>query len=337
MTAAAQRTMHVLTSVEGSEARYVAAAGTFASLVRHLRPGWRLRLSAFHDRARGGDRGKFAASFDPRQVELEWLDPDWTRFRSTGAPVEKIPVSHHRLFPGDYLPQADKAVWIDPDILFQRDAVELWETPLPAEFYCLAVQDAAAPLFDGATDPRLARRKRPEFNAAVPDCRSLGFRGTEPFFNGGVQVLNLAAWRRDRVADDLLRLYTEQWAKMQWSDQYFLNQRFVGRWGKLDPRWNRLVHALHPEVCDVHLMGEEEYQSFLRDPWTTHYGLDNGPWVVAGCPCEAEFFEAIDRTAWAGWRPPARPFQFGRWVQDRAHSLKRRLKKGIDKLVGRKA
>lgn len=327
--------MHVLSCVEGAEPRFVAAAGTFASVLHRLRPGWKLRLSIFHDSRRGGPRERFAASFDPRRVELEWLEPDWTRFREFGPTPGDVPAAALRMFATDYLLDQERVVWIDPHILFQRDAVELWETPLKPEHYCLAVQDAAAPLFDGATHPRLRGRARPELNQAVPDCRRLGFQGTEPYFNGGVQVLNLSAWRRDDVADALQGLYFEQQGGMHWGAQCFMNQCFVGRWGRLDSRWNRQIQALHPELRDARLMEDEEYLRYLSDPWTTHYAPDYGPWSVPGCPDEVEFQAAIDRTSWAGWRPPAGPFRLRRWVQVRAQSIRRRLSRAYAKLFGR--
>lgn len=336
--AAASRTIHVLTALEGEESRLVAAAGTIASLVAHLRPGWRMRLSVLHENEGGDGRAKFTRSFDPAVVDVEWLDPVPTRFDGSGAPPEHKHVSYHRLFATDYLSDADKVIWIDPDVLVRHDVVEMWEAPMPESFYCLAVQDPQAPFFDSTTHPRLAKRNCDvSLNHPVPNCRSFGFQGTEPYFNGGVMVLNLAAWRRDGIADALQKSFLEHWPKMVWCDQFFMNLLFVGRWGKLDSRWNRLLTSLRSPDPSLFLMEGKELDLFLNDLWTVHYGLSTGPWAVGGCVGEAEFFAAVDRTAWAGWRRPAPPFQFGRWIQDRAHSLKRRLKKGIDKLVGRKS
>jgi hypothetical protein len=41
-----------------------------------------------------------------------------------------------------------------------------------------------------------------------------------------------------------------------------------------------------------------------RDPWIVHYSTWSKPWHWSCThPARERFFEVLDRTEWAGWRP----------------------------------
>ena len=41
-----------------------------------------------------------------------------------------------------------------------------------------------------------------------------------------------------------------------------------------------------------------------RDPYIVHFTTRAKPWRACRHPLRGEFFKYLDRTAWAGWRPP---------------------------------
>ena len=78
----------------------------------------------------------------------------------------------------------------------------------------------------------------------------------------------------------------------------------AGRWGELDPRWNQIPQFWEPAAGDADPFPPALRELVIRDPWIVHYSTWSKPWHW-GCthPARERFFEVLDRTAWAGWRP----------------------------------
>lgn len=164
----------------------------------------------------------------------------------------------HRL-----IPQEDKVLYVDVDVLFQDSLKDLWEIPL--EHYVLAAVKGAVNFAD-----------KWEWNSDRPYWRYLeGMRGR--YINAGVTLLNLNQIRKRNLEEKW-----NKWAgeRLYYQDQDILNLTCQNAIYDLPPRYNRFAY-----------MGDQDYDRFvtegiytrtqckeaLEHPAVIHYAGDK-PW-----------------------------------------------------------
>ncbi|WP_280540234.1 glycosyltransferase family 8 protein [Chromohalobacter sp. 11-W] len=119
-----------------------------------------------------------------------------------------LPLLMHRYLPAD----CERVIYLDCDVLVLGDLEELWSTPLEGH--------AAAAAMDLCNPSSKHTRRDPD-----------------NYFNSGVMLVNLVAWRRERVAEKALEcLQTDETAR--YPDQDALNQVLESKWRRLGPEWN---------------------------------------------------------------------------------------------------
>src|SRR5262249_31890113 len=104
--------------------------------------------------------------------------------------------------------------YLDTDILVQGDIAPLWDCAL-----------------DGAV------------HAAAPDAQfdayeKLGIPVGQPYFNAGILLIDLEAWRREQIADRAARFIEQEFHRISWADQCALNAVSFGRWRQLPGTFN---------------------------------------------------------------------------------------------------
>jgi len=183
----------------------------------------------------------------------------------------------------DLLPTADRCLFLDSDIYVNRDLAELYFQPFTGH-PLKAVADTAT------------RGSR----AGVQEFACLGLDRQAPLFNSGVFLMDLNYWREQKLADQALPLieraaaaFAAQSPVLRLEDQILFNLLYYQNWEELGVEWNRQA----PYRCGI--VGElREGRRYLF-----HYLTRPKPWEE---PCNddaREFYEALDRTALAGWRP----------------------------------
>lgn len=89
-----------------------------------------------------------------------------------------------------------------------------------------------------------------------------GFRPGR-YFNSGVMLINLAAWRRESMSRKLANKASELFGLVPWWDQDVLNIVIEDRWVELDPEFNFTGKTLVSQPIVVHFAGDTK-------PW--HFG-----------------------------------------------------------------
>lgn len=267
-------------------------------------------------------------------------EESWTGLRETliGLPitvhvlrpnrqeVSDLGISHHithtayfRLLAARLLPDSiDKVIYLDSDVLVQDDVTELWNLDL-GDHYCLAAVDIACPYVDAyRAQAKLKKLKKsiPHLAAIspIPNWRQLNLDPTAHYFNSGVMVLNLKRWRSESIDKQLLACLRENSAHVWCWDQYALNVVFAGQWGQLPPKWNQGAHVFeYPDpTCSPIL--ESEFVEMRDRPALIHFTTEFKPWEYRPFhPLREKFYERLDQTAWAGWRPEKPDFRLRRW------------------------
>jgi lipopolysaccharide biosynthesis glycosyltransferase len=123
-----------------------------------------------------------------------------------------------RIFLPELLPHVARVLYLDCDTLIAADPRPLFDTELGGAWL-----GAVANVFE----PHMARH-----------AGRLGLRGAQPYFNSGVLLLDLDAWRRERCAERVLALAADPDRRLVWPDQDALNTVLAGHWKPLHPRWN---------------------------------------------------------------------------------------------------
>lgn len=237
--------------------------------------------------------------------------------------IEDLGVSHHishtaylRLFADRWLPNSlDQVIYLDSDLLIAESLSELWQQPV-GENYCLAVPDIACPYVDSRMAPKSFRGYAPYTAVYCPirNYRELGLNGGGYYFNSGVMLLNLRRWRSEQMGERLLDcLRTNRQHVWCW-DQYALNAVLAGSWGRLPLRWNAGSHLFEFPGKGPGPIDPDEFREMRQRPAIIHFTTEFKPWDFdSRHPWRERYFQALDRTAWRGWRPVDPGFSWNRW------------------------
>ncbi|WP_029179510.1 glycosyltransferase family 8 protein [Streptococcus suis] len=155
------------------------------------------------------------------------------------------PEVYFRMAFASLLPDLDRILYLDSDILAQKDLQPLWETPLDGA-YMAAVSE---PPSEGGFDYR----------------RSIGMTDPTYYFNSGVLLMDLKKIREDKIESLLFECGHTIKDKIRLQDQDIINVALEGKIKSLDPIYN---------------YGYMERQANLRkeaDIVLNHYSLEK-PW-----------------------------------------------------------
>ncbi|GHC32630.1 glycosyltransferase family 8 protein [Aidingimonas halophila] len=176
-----------------------------------------------------------------------------------------------------YLPEdCHRVIYLDCDLVILGDLADLWHTPLQGRTVA-AVMDLCNPSNLGSRD---------------------GFDG---YFNSGVMLIDLEAWRRERVAERAFEYLRTSGQGLKFPDQDALNHVMVDNWLPLSPVWNFQPTAYAAvEKAYTHLrpfLGDLEQA--IRSPRIVHFIGSVKPWHPA-CehPLQPWFLDYAGKTAW---------------------------------------
>jgi lipopolysaccharide biosynthesis glycosyltransferase len=166
-----------------------------------------------------------------------------------------------RLLLGSSLPDAvSKVIYLDADLLVRKDLFALWQQPMHGNIV-LAVQDSY--------------QQRPPLHC-LPVSRRIARE--LPYFNSGVMLIDVAAWRAAGVERACLEVGARLARASRWIDQDVLNLCLAGRWGALPPVWNKQYSLdLFPDWrCSPYT--EREFRDARGDPAIVHFCTRTKPW-----------------------------------------------------------
>ena len=196
--------------------------------------------------------------------------------------------------------------------------MELWDMKLEGN-YCLAAIDIACPFVNAYAAQKKHKTLKPaipHFAAISPisNWQELSLDGAAHYFNSGVMVLNLARWREEAIDQKLLACLRDN-AQYVWCwDQYALNVVFAGQWKTLPSRWNQGYHVFEYPDETHSPISQSEFIEMRDDPAVIHFTTEFKPWDFRPYhPLRGKFYDALDETAWNGWRPRQPEFNLRRW------------------------
>lgn len=154
-----------------------------------------------------------------------------------------------RLLIPDLLPEADRVVYMDCDMVVTADLAPL------------ATLDLGRAVVAAVPDPA----------PAAPELASTGIARGD-YVNAGLLVMNLAVWRAEDIAGRCLALLSDPARPLLSEDQSALNIAAAGRILPLPSRFNVYADpAAYPDAT-----------AWPQDPAVIHHVVGLKPWIAAG-------------------------------------------------------
>ncbi len=256
-----------ITVVSTANARYFPGVlVTFYSLLTNLAPGWCVDFKLLTDELDERQRVVLRQTIEctGKNATLEIIQVDFAEYEQNPADYGGGKMAYARLLMPRLI-AADRALYVDSDIVVARDVSSLTTLPWPADCLMYAVNDPKIPTFADEEMP----------------YERLGISASTPYFNSGFLWVNLAAWKRCGVGAACLQYMRQNPDGLRWWDQSILNAVLWKNWRPLAREWNlppeRIMgrFGLYPFATErginVHYLGPEKpwlqmhpYQHFYR-------------------------------------------------------------------------
>jgi lipopolysaccharide biosynthesis glycosyltransferase len=188
--------------------------------------------------AKAAARGK-ARAFDTIDVELKAFTQHNPGYSHLSAAM------YSRLLIPSLLPAEPRCIWLDSDVLVQRDLNQLWETDL----HGLPVGAVTCYYVPTVGEPH-----------GIPYMKEAALAPTLPHFNSGIMLLDLDRWRAE-ATDQKVADFIQNYGSQMKGDQDLLNGVFLNRWHACPGYWNdqealnRKSPAKNPEPNIRHFSG----------------------------------------------------------------------------------
>lgn len=305
-----QADTNVVLAADDKFARALAAAAR--SVVANLSAGRSLDIYILDMGMLPANKRAIASSLEHPGVRTIWIES--ARDAVAGLPTMAwfTTAAYARLLIPELLPETvERAVYLDSDVIVRRCIGELHDADVGG-LLALAVPDMGAPFVPCAYGLGLwfdSGRSAGDFN-----------------FNTGVMVMNLHAWREERISQQAMDYLRSDRYQLN-VDQEALNAVAGTRIGAIDPRWNMQGEIYEKHFAIALPYPREFVQQVMKDPWIIHYSTGVKPWMYNSWhPWRAEWIKYLDQTAYKGWRPPVRHLhKFAHGMRATLGKLGRRL------------
>jgi lipopolysaccharide biosynthesis glycosyltransferase len=263
-----------------SDERYVRPlAAMLRSAVDNLAPLRRLEIYVLHSGIDAHSREMVSTGWPKDRVAIQWVAADESTY--AGLPLwGRMRVStYFKLAVPSLLPSSvTRVIWLDCDLLVLTDLGELWDSDLRGSPVG-AVQDEVVPLVSS--------------RCGVAHHAELGIDASSKYFNAGVMHIDVGAWRGGGIHEKAIEYLTRYRASVVFWDQEGLNAVLAGKWLEIGADWN--ANASVPR-------GKRRSNG---SPKVVHFAGGLKPWRHKGRDkMRSLYFDYLDRTAFAGWRPP---------------------------------
>ena len=134
---------------------------------------------------------------------------------------------------------------------------------------------------------------------------------SKDYFNAGVLVIDLEAWRKQSFSKKLLAYANSHRQVLEYLDQDTLNGCLRGEWLRLPPKWNAMPRVFAPDHAKrvIHETGYSltEVEEARYYPAIIHYASQRRrkPWMYRSFhPLAYRYWFYLQYTPWAHYRAP---------------------------------
>lgn len=195
-----------------------------------------------------------------------------------GAPYSAATL--FRLSLAERLPEVDRVIYLDADTIVCADIAALYDHPLVGHPLA-AVPDHHLLHFALHAPIPIKDRFGPAL-LYLKEELGIVYRQATDYFNAGVILADLAAWRGMRLGERCRAFIGAR--RLQWWEQDALNAVLAGNYLPLDARWNAIASTIEQRVAP----GAEAARALQRlwrdDPWIAHFAGPTKPWHFSPAP-----------------------------------------------------
>ena len=253
-------------------------AACMASLLRNSQASFDFVIASsgstlpFADRIRRSFAGNDRVTIEFRTLEM----PCDTHFP---LPYTLTLETYLRFWISELLPGRARALYLDPDTIVTGDIDALWQTDLQGNVL------AAVPIPNST---------RPQTH---------GMATGSLFFNAGVLLFDLDAWRERNYRDRCLAYLRAHPERAIDGDQDILNLCTAGDWLPLPYEWN-VINPFY-RMPDQLGLTAAELERVRRHARIVHFNGRNKPWrYLDDHPRKADYLQNLAQTDWRDWHPP---------------------------------
>jgi lipopolysaccharide biosynthesis glycosyltransferase len=203
---------------------------------------------------------KLLKSLDRFNQTIYFLEMDSTLFSNCVVQSYFSIEAYYRLSIPDLLDESiHKVIYLDSDIILNRDIAYLWETDVSN--HCV-----------GAVYDKFAYYR----------CKDLSIPPEHGYFNSGVLLINMDKWRENKISKKAFEYLDQQGSDLEYPDQDTLNVLLHDKWLKLSEEWNSMSIDLYHSAAKPSLI---------------HFVSDNKPWR-GNPPRMLEYYKYREFTVW---------------------------------------
>jgi len=167
----------------------------------------------------------------------------------------------YRLLLPSLLPDVDRVLYLDGDIVVRHDLSKLFNTDLGSDYVAMASDVYARAEVVGSQKGYFSGK--------------LGVE--DDYFNAGVTLYDLARMRNDGIQEKLLSFLVEQ-GPFRFVDQDVVNSVLRGRITKLDQTWNMTQGCWHFDPRPFTRHEVDQIRQRQEDPAIVHFAGEAKPW-----------------------------------------------------------
>jgi lipopolysaccharide biosynthesis glycosyltransferase len=270
--------------VAADEGYVMPMAACIRSIIDTLRPDDNLEVAVLSCGISGDSEQRLERSWQCESCNVEFIPVDETLYG--GLPIKSVVhtrithASYAVLFLGTLLPSHwGRVIYLDVDTISRASIEELWKMPLEGQLVGAAQDDYV---------PTVASRY------GVQGWQELGIDDDTPYFNSGVLLVDLDAWRKLAMHEEAVRYIEDNRHDILQSDQEALNAVVKGEWLNIGTEWNvtnywRKSERRNGRNADI-----------LNNAKIRHFTGPLKPWVSGGAtvPDAGIFFDHLKLTSW---------------------------------------
>ncbi|MCX3263637.1 glycosyltransferase family 8 protein [Pedobacter agri] len=192
---------------------------------------------------------------------IEWITMDLTNLKNLYTTKDINQTTYLRILVPDLIPQKNKVIYLDSDILVKGDLSQLWDEDL-LDAPLGGIQDF---FFHTASSHNV-----------IPNYKNFALNEGTVFCNAGVLLMNLKLWREEEMARKIMR-YLETTHQ---NDQQGINAIIGNRWKLYSPVWNVTLSSLKSFKNNLYPEYEINHSLLINDAKIIHYTSKYKPWQL---------------------------------------------------------
>ena len=185
--------------------------------------------------------------------------------------------TYYRILLPEILPEAQKVLYLDCDLIVRANLSELWETNIEGcAFACV-------------------KDRKDNIKERV---KTLGYSQQDSYFNSGVTLMNLDFLRDFGFSEKAFAFISSKRHLLKYVDQCVINAVCHGYFKELSIKWNMMVPFFMklPPVVEEQ---RENLEKYISNPYIIHYTTEYKPWFKE-CkhPYKSEYWKYQRLSPW---------------------------------------